>query len=95
MSAQLVEQYIYLSVYLSISLFIYILYIYIYIYIYIIEIIQNLQIFYLKFHVMNDYFQAILKLLQNSNTLIQVWHIAIATNCHLSFTNYPMGLLYN
>ena len=44
---------------------------------------------------MNDYFQAILKLLQNSNTLIQVWHIAIATNCHLSFTNYPMGLLYN
>ena len=30
MSAQLVEQYIYLSVYLSISLFIYILYIYIY-----------------------------------------------------------------
>ena len=42
----------------------------IYIYIYLIEIIQNLQICYLKFHAMKDDFQAILKLLHNSNTLI-------------------------
>ena len=75
------------------------IYIYIYIYIYrnLIEIIQNLQICYLKFQGMNDHFQAILKLSHNSNTLIldKVWHIAIATNCHLSFTNHPVGLLYN
>ena len=49
-------------------------YIYIYIYhlsvIYLIEIFQNLQIYYLKFHAMNDDFQAILKLSHNSNTLI-------------------------
>ena len=51
---------------------------------------------------MNDDFQAILKLLQNSNTLIldkvrhdKVRHIAIATNCHLSFTNYRVVLFYN
>ena len=39
---------------------------------------------------MNDDFQAILKLSHNSNTLIldKVWHIAIATNCLFSFTNY-------
>ena len=36
---------------------------------------------------MNGDFEAILKLLQNSKTLIldKVWHIAIAANCHLSF----------
>ena len=46
---------------------------------------------------MNDDFQAILKLLHNLNTLIldKVSHVAIATNSHLSFTNYPVGLLYN
>ena len=46
---------------------------------------------------MNDHFQAILKHFHNSNTLIldEVWHIAIATNCLFSFTNYPVGLLYN
>ena len=51
----------------------------------------------LKVSAMNDDFQAILKLSHNSNTLIldKVWHIAIATNCHLSFTKYPVGLLYN
>ena len=51
----------------------------------------------LKVSAMNDDFQAILKLSHNSNTLIldKVWHIAIATNCHLSFANYPVGLLYN
>ena len=51
----------------------------------------------LKVSAMNDDFQAILKLSHNSNTLIldKVWHIAIATNCHLSFTNYPVRLLYN
>ena len=59
--------------------------------------IQNLQICYLQFHAMNDDFQAILKLLQNSNTPIpdKDWHIAITTNCHLSFPNYPVGLCYN
>ena len=59
--------------------------------------IQNLQICYLNFYAMNDDFQAILKLLHSSNTLIldKVWHIAIATNCHLSFTNYPVGRLCN
>ena len=54
------------------------MYIYIYIYIHIyyiyiynlIEIIQNLQICYLRFHAMNDDLQAILKLSHNSNTLI-------------------------
>ena len=37
------------------------------------------------------------KILDRSNTLIldKVWHIAIGTNCHLSFTNYPVGFLYN
>ena len=41
------------------------------IYIYnLIKIIQNLQIFYLKFHAINDNFQAILKLSHNSNALI-------------------------
>ena len=67
------------------------------IYIYITEMIQNLQICYLKFHAMNVDFQAILKLPDRSNTLIldKVWHIAIGTNCHLSFTNYPVGFLYN
>ena len=45
-------------------------YLWIYIYIYIIKIIQNLKIFYLKFQAMNDDFQAILKLLHSSNTLI-------------------------
>ena len=51
----------------------------------------------LKVSAMNDDFQAMLKLSHNSNTLIldKVWHIAIATNCHLSFTNYPVRLLYN
>ena len=51
----------------------------------------------LTFHAMNDDSQAILKLSHNSNTLIldKVWQIAIATNCHLSFPNYPVGLLYN
>ena len=46
---------------------------------------------------MDDDFQAILKLSHSSNTLIldKVWHIAIATNCHLSFTNYLVGLFYN
>ena len=46
---------------------------------------------------MNDDFQVILKLSQNANTLIldKVWHIATATNCQLSFTNYPVGLLNN
>ena len=51
-----------------------------------------------KFNRRNGHdFQAILKLSHSSNTLIldKVWHIAIATNCHLSFTNYPVGLLYN
>ena len=59
--------------------------------------IQNLKICYLNFHAMNDNFQAILKLLHSSNTVIfdKVWHIAIATNCHLSFTDYPVRLLYN
>ena len=59
--------------------------------------IQNLQICYLNFHAMNDDVQAILKLLDSSNTLIldKVWHNPIATNCHLSFTNYPVGFLYN
>ena len=37
--------------------------------IYIIEMIQNLEICYLKFHAMNDDFQAILNLLHSSNTL--------------------------
>ena len=47
------------------------IYIYIYIYLYnLIEIIQNLQICYLKFHAMNYDFQAILKLSHNSNTLV-------------------------
>ena len=52
---------------------------------------------YLKFHAMEVDFQAILKLPDRSNTLIldKVWHIAIGTNCHLSFTNYPVGFLYN
>ena len=51
-------------------IYIYIICIYIYhIYIYLIKIIQNLQISYLRFHTMNDDFQAILKLLHNSNTL--------------------------
>ena len=52
-----------------------------------IEIIQNLQTCYLKFHAMNDDFEAILKLSNNSNTLIldKVWHTAIATNCHFKF----------
>ena len=46
---------------------------------------------------MNDDCQAILKLSHSSNTLIldKVWHIPIATNCHLSFTNYPVGFLYS
>ena len=46
---------------------------------------------------MNDNFQAMLKLSQNSNTLIldKVRHIAIATNCHLSFTNFSVVLIYN
>ena len=46
---------------------------------------------------MKDNFQAILKLSHNSNTLIldKVEHVAIATNCHLSFINYPVVLLYN
>ena len=35
-----------------------------------IEIIQNLQICYLKFHAMNNDFQAILTFSHNSNTLI-------------------------
>ena len=35
----------------------------------IIEMIQNLEICYLKFHAMNDDFQAILNLLHSSNTL--------------------------
>ena len=44
---------------------------YIYIHIYsLFEIIQNLQIFCLKFHAINDEFQAIVKLSYNSNTLI-------------------------
>ena len=46
------------------------IYVYIYIYIYLIEIIQNVQGCDLKFHAMNDDFQAILKLSHNSNTLI-------------------------
>ena len=96
--------YIHISICPSISTCVY-TYMYIYIlqyciyilHIYLIEIIQNLQICYLKFHAMNDDFQAILKLLQNSNTLIldKVRHIVIATNCHLSFTNYPVVLFYN
>ena len=59
--------------------------------------IQNLQICDSKFHAMNGDFQAILKLSHSSNTPIldKVWHIAIATNCHLSFTNYPVGRLCN
>ena len=58
---------------------------------------SKLTICYLKFHAMNDDFQAILKLLHNSNTLTldKVWHVAITTNCDLSFTNYPVGLVYN
>ena len=46
---------------------------------------------------MNDDSQFILKLSQNSNTLIldKVWHIAIATSFHLIFTNYPVRLLHN
>ena len=56
---------------LHFSFYFYFINIYIYIYLYnLIEIIQNLQICYLKFHAMNDDFQAILKLSQNSNTLI-------------------------
>ena len=46
---------------------------------------------------MNDNFQAMLKLSHNSYTFIldKVWHVAIATNGHLSFTYYPVGLLCN
>ena len=46
---------------------------------------------------MNDDFQAILELSQNSNTLIldKLRHIVIATSCHLSFTNFPVVLIYN
>ena len=46
---------------------------------------------------MNDDSQVILKLSQNSNTLIldKVWQIVTATNFNLSFTNYPVGLIYN
>ena len=46
---------------------------------------------------MNDDSQVILKLSQNSNALIldKVWQIVTATNCNLSFTNYPVGLIYN
>ena len=45
---------------------------------------------------MNEDFQAILKLSHHSNTLIlnKVLHIAIATNCFLGFTKYPVGLLF-
>ena len=45
---------------------------------------------------MNDDFEAILRLSDNSSTLIldKVWHVAIATNCDLCFTNYPVGLFY-
>ena len=48
-----------------------------------IDIIQNLQICYLKFHAVNDDFQAILKLSRNLNTLIldKVWNVVIATTC--------------
>ena len=64
-----IYKYIYLYIYIYI--YIYILYTSIYIYIYIyIKIIQNLQTCYLKFHAVNDNFQAILKLSHNSNTLI-------------------------
>ena len=62
------------------------MYIYnIYIYIYdLIEIIHNFQIYYLKFHAMNDDFEAILKLSDNSNTLIldKVCHVVTDCNCH-------------
>ena len=71
---------------------IYKFYIYIYnlfyIYIYnLIEIIQNLQICYLKLHLVSNDFQAILKLPHNLITLIldKVWHVVIATNCHFKF----------
>ena len=40
--------------------YIYIIYIYIYIYMYLIEIIQNLQVCYLKIYAVNDDFQAVL-----------------------------------
>ena len=62
--------------------------IYLSIYIYnLIEIIQNLQISYLKFHPINYDFQAILKLSHNSNTLVldKIWHVTTATNCQLNF----------
>ena len=76
--------YIYIYIYVYIYIYTYILYIYIY---NLIEIIQNLQICYLRFHAMNDDLQAILKLSHNWNTLIvdKVWHVAMATNCHFKF----------
>ena len=52
---------------------------YIYIYIYLIEIIENMQIFHLRYHAMNDDFQAILKtntflvLLQNRDSCGEIW----------------------
>ena len=56
----------------------------------------------LKVHAMNDNFEWLNFeshewLSHSSNKLIfdKVWHIAIAANCHLSFTNYPVRLLYN
>ena len=45
------------------------------------EIIQNLQFCYLKFHGMNDDFQAMLKLSHNSNTLILF--NCIFLSCHV------------
>ena len=77
----------YISISISISIYPSV-YIYIYIYIYnLIEIIQNLQISYLKFHPINYDFQAILKLSHNSNTLVldKIWHVTTATNCQLNF----------
>ena len=77
----------YISISISVSIYPSV-YIYIYIYIYnLIEIIQNLQISYLKFHPINYDFQAILKLSHNSNTLVldKIWHVTTATNCQLNF----------
>ena len=76
-------------IYIKYKFYIYI-YIYnlFYIYIYnLIEIIQNLQICYLKLHLVSNDFQAILKLPHNLITLIldKVWHVVIATNCHFKF----------
>ena len=83
----------FIHAYYLIIVFIYIyIYIYICIYIYIINIIQNLQICYLKLLRHEWRFSSNTKTLYK--VLDKVRDIVVATNCHLSFTSYPMGLLY-